>query len=129
MDILPPFYIFPNHSLLTTLWRYRPNEIPDKHKNKLTWQSYFFIFRRLENNVTSFFYKQHFYKQQQAEIWSEIIYYKYQNEFNDKYSKWKTCWVKDITATIPPKWSTSPFLQENFDPSPFHDFSKVSTPS
>ena len=32
-----------------------PNEIPDKHKNKLMWQSYFFIFRRLKNNVTCFF--------------------------------------------------------------------------
>ena len=47
-----PFYIFPNPLLLARLFRqYCPNEIPDKHKNKLMWQSYFFIFRRLKNNV------------------------------------------------------------------------------
>ena len=44
--------------------KYRPNEIPDK----LMWQSYFFIFRRLKNNVTCFFYKKYFYKQHPAEI-------------------------------------------------------------
>ena len=33
------------------------------------WQHYFFIF----NNITCFFYKKYFYKQHQAEIYSEII--------------------------------------------------------
>ena len=28
--------------------------MPDEHKDKLMWQSYFFIFRRLKNNVTCF---------------------------------------------------------------------------
>ena len=45
-----------------------PNEIPDKHKSKLVWQSYIFIFKRLKNNVKWFFYKQNFYKEHQAEI-------------------------------------------------------------
>ena len=29
--------------------------MPEKHKNKLMWQSYFFIFRMLKSNVTYFF--------------------------------------------------------------------------
>ena len=33
-----------------------------KNKNKLMWQSYFFIFWRLKNNVTCPFYKEHFCK-------------------------------------------------------------------
>ena len=33
------------------------------------WQHYFFIF----NNITCFFYIKYFYKQHQAEIYSEII--------------------------------------------------------
>ena len=48
-----------------TFRQYRPNEIPDKHKNKLMWQSYFLIFRRLKNNVTCFKKNS---KQYQAEI-------------------------------------------------------------
>ena len=40
-----------------------PNEIQNKHKNKLKWQSHFFMFRKLQNNVTCFFYMQHFYMQ------------------------------------------------------------------
>ena len=31
------------------------------------------MFRNLQNNITGFLYKQHFYKQRQAQIWSEII--------------------------------------------------------
>ena len=53
----------------------------------LMWQSYFFIFRRLKNNVT--YFKQHFYKQHQAEIWSEIV--KISSIKRSKtHSKWKT---------------------------------------
>ena len=53
------FIYFPTPLLLARLsWQYCPIEIPDKHKNKLTWQSYFFIFIELKNNVTCFFYKQ-----------------------------------------------------------------------
>ena len=41
--------------------QYHPNEILDKYKNKLMWQSYFFIFKRLKNNVIyMFFYKKYF---------------------------------------------------------------------
>ena len=39
-----------------------------KHKNQLTREGYFFMFRRLQNNVTYSFYKQQFYMQHQAEI-------------------------------------------------------------
>ena len=39
---------------------------PDKHKNKLMGQSYFFIFRRLKSKML--FFEQHFYKQHQGEI-------------------------------------------------------------
>ena len=47
----------------------RPIEKPDKYKNKLMRQRYFFIFRKLKNKVTCFFYKKYFYKQHQAEIY------------------------------------------------------------
>ena len=46
MAILP-FLYFPERPppLLARLLRqYFPIEIPDKHENKLMWQSYFFIF-------------------------------------------------------------------------------------
>ena len=52
-----PLYIFSiNPKLLARLFRqYFPNEIMDKHKNKLMRQNYFFIFRRLKNNIKCFF--------------------------------------------------------------------------
>ena len=53
--------------LFPELPNFNKNEIQDKHKDKLMWQSYFFMLRGLQNNVTCFF-KQHFYKQHQAEI-------------------------------------------------------------
>ena len=56
------------HSMQKVSPPYRPNEIPDKHKNKLMWKNYFFIYRRLKNNFTCFFYKKYFYKQHQAKI-------------------------------------------------------------
>ena len=52
---IPPFYIFPNPTLLARLSRqYRPNETQDKSKNELMRESYFFIFRRLKNNTKCF---------------------------------------------------------------------------
>ena len=42
-------------------WQYCPNEIQGKHRNKLMRESYLFMFRRLQNNVTCFFYDQHLY--------------------------------------------------------------------
>ena len=54
---IPLFGIFSEPPAFGKIFpQYRPIEIPHKHKNKLMWQSYlFFIFRRLKNNVTSFF--------------------------------------------------------------------------
>ena len=53
----PLFIFFPNLPLLAR--QYFLNETREKHKNKLMWQSYFFIFRKLENNV---------YEEHQVEI-------------------------------------------------------------
>ena len=65
----PLFIFFPNTPFLARPFRqYRPNEIPDKHENKIMGQSHFFIFRRLKNNVKCLFYKKYLYKQHQAEI-------------------------------------------------------------
>ena len=77
----PPFYRRPPYMAISLFifslnpptlgilfHQYCPNERPGKHKNKLMWQNYFFIFRRLQNNVKCFFYEQHFYKQHHAEI-------------------------------------------------------------
>ena len=48
----PPLFIFSEPPLLTTfLWQYCPNEIWDKHKNKLIWQIYSFMFRRLRKTL------------------------------------------------------------------------------
>ena len=59
----PSFYIF----LWTPhFWEDFDNIAQMKYRintQKLTWQSYFLIFKRLKNNVTCFFNKQHFYKQ------------------------------------------------------------------
>ena len=49
-------YFFTNPPLLARLFHQCcPNEIPDKHKNKLMWENYFFIFKRLKNYVKCFF--------------------------------------------------------------------------
>ena len=40
--------------------QYCPNDIRSKH-NKLLRESYFFMFRRLQNNVTVFFHRRQFY--------------------------------------------------------------------
>ena len=53
---LPVFIFFPKPPFFARLFQqYCPNEIRDRHKSKLTWQSYLFIFKRLKNNVTCFF--------------------------------------------------------------------------
>ena len=99
---LSPHFMFFWNLLLTTLfWLYHPSEILDKHKNILTWQSFFFVFRKLKNNVTWFFFiKKHFSKQHEVEIWSKIIILNIKMIQNkNKRSKWKSCWVKSITAT------------------------------
>ena len=71
------------------------NEIPDKHKNKLVRQNYFFILRKLKNNVKCYFDKQH-----QGKISSKIITIS-SNEIVKRKTKIprKNCWVKSITAT------------------------------
>ena len=58
--ILPFLSLFGTCTFGNIFWQDSPNEIQNKHKNKLVWQSHFFMFRRLQNNVT-FFYMQHFY--------------------------------------------------------------------
>ena len=68
------FYPFPNPSLFITFFdNITPNETRDKYKSKTLRKSYFFMFRRLQNNITCLFANKHFYKQHQAEIWLEII--------------------------------------------------------
>ena len=65
------------------------------------WQSFVFIFRRLKNNFTCLFYKQHFHEHYQAEIWSKVITVSSikRNQKKNERLKWKTCWVKSITTT------------------------------
>ena len=48
--ILSFLSLFGTHTFDNILWQYSPNEIQNKHKNKLT--SHFFMFRRLQNNIT-----------------------------------------------------------------------------
>ena len=88
-----PFFIyFPNSPLLARLFRqYRPNEIQDKNKNKLIWESYVFIFRRLKNNIKCFFIINSFISN--TRLRSEIMI-----NIQDERQR-KTYWVKNITAT------------------------------
>ena len=72
------FVFFLNLLLLAKKnWQYRANEIPDKNKNKLVWQSYFFIFRKLKQNIKCFFKKI-----QETPAWDLI-----QNNNNLRYQK------------------------------------------
>ena len=128
--------------------RYHTIEIPDKHKRKLMWQSYFFIFRRLKSNVTCFFKKQHFYKQHLAEIQSERVVFSSikSSQKKNKHFKWKTCWIKSITPkkfipyywkavlplyidTFPPIWTTLTFFTRQSWPSPSMIFQKFQLPN
>ena len=40
--------------LTTFFWQYCPNDVRGKHKNRLMGESYFFMFRVLQNNVSLF---------------------------------------------------------------------------
>ena len=47
-------HFFSESPTFDIFWRCHPNEIEDKHKNKLMRVSYSFIFQRLRNNVITF---------------------------------------------------------------------------
>ena len=116
----PPFSESP--SLLARLfWQCRPTEIPDKHKNKLMWKGYFFIFKRLKNNITCFFYKQHFYKQHLVEIQTKIVTIPSikRSQKKNEHSKWKACWVKSITPIESILYLRKAVLTRSF-PLPFY---------
>ena len=49
------YLFFETSDYLHFFWQYRRNETRDKHKNKLSRESYFFIFGRLQSNVIGFF--------------------------------------------------------------------------
>ena len=51
----PPYLSFFQTLHFWYFWRYNHNEIRDKHKKKLMTESYFFIFKRLQNNIKCFF--------------------------------------------------------------------------
>ena len=78
---------------------YCANEIRDRQKNKLTRESHFFVFRRLQKTTLHVFHEQLFCKQHQAGF--EIISIRYQKGLKGikKHRKRKTCWVKSIVAT------------------------------
>ena len=82
--------LFPHLLTIFFSWYYS-NEMQDKHKSKLTKESYFFVFKRLQINITCFFCKKHLHKKNQAEIRFVIITVsciKGSSEKN-KYYKWK----------------------------------------
>ena len=85
----PPTPIWPslpNPPLLASLlWQCCPNEIQDKHKNKLMWQTYLFIFRRQKNIgftprkfffcvCTSSFYTITFYFHQMSQEFEALLW-------------------------------------------------------
>ena len=96
---IPPFYLLSfSHTHAHThthFWQYSfANITPMKHgvntKINSCKKSYFFVFRRLQNNAY-FFISYTFYKPQQAEIWSN----KYQVSKGVKRTI-KTYWVRNI---------------------------------
>ena len=68
----------------------------------------FFYLEETKNNVTCFFYKQHFHKQHQVDVWSKIITIKR----TEKSKHWNICWVKSITAikSIHYQWKVLPTI-------------------
>ena len=144
--VIPLFYLFSKPWFLTTLfWQYWPIEIPDKHKDKLKWQSYFCIFKGLKKSSIKYL----IYKQHQAEIRSKIkTILSIERSWNkNKHFKWKTWWLKGITSTksihyfrgvgasidnpLPsplPYMGCLPFLQENLDPGLLWFFQKSQPP-
>lgn len=96
----PLFVLFLKSTPLTLLLsRYHPYAIWDKHIKKHARRRYFFIFRRLLNNVTCFFHKQHLYKQHTLQLYQTTPLY----------------------GLLPS------FLQEHLD-SPVYNFPKIPTP-
>ena len=77
------------------------NYIRHKHKDKLMRTSYLFLFRRLQNKVTFFFYTLQFYMPYLAQIWFEIITASSIKRIwkQNRHCKWKTWCVKIITTT------------------------------
>ena len=64
MAIPLPYYIFSKPpTLLTSFCQHQPNKIRDKHKNKLTRESFFFMFRGLQIKVACFFFLSNIYRQ------------------------------------------------------------------
>ena len=136
---ISPSCLFSIHPTLTIFFcQYCPNEIRGKHKNKLMWQNYFLMFRRLQNDNTSCFYKQHFHLQRQAEIYLKWWWSQYQNEPKEK----QTLQIKDLMSKehycykvyallqlsvyihgLPP-----PVLQANLKRPSIFDFLKIWTP-
>ena len=78
-----PLY-FPNPPFLARLFQhYCLNDILNKNKSKLMWQSYFFIFRRLKNNVICF-YKNTFISNTRLRLNPKYNNFKYQKESKEK---------------------------------------------
>ena len=51
-----PLYFFPEFPIFDNIFlKIFPNEMGNKHKNKIIRKNYFFMFRRLQNSFTCFF--------------------------------------------------------------------------
>ena len=97
-----PFTIYPCFLLFFWILQFflshRPNEIWDKQRNKSIKESYFFMFRRLQN-ITCFFVKTYLCKQHPAQIWLEIItVFGIKKSWKENKHKWKTCQLNNIIA-------------------------------
>ena len=127
----PLLYLFSKPpSLLTTFfWQYCPNEILDKHKNKLMWKKNFFMFRRLMTMLRAIFISNTFISDTISSIKRSLK--------KSKHCKWKTCRVKSIIATkihtILLKSSAYPFPSINTplngSPPPLSPSSMILTPA
>ena len=128
MAIPPPSFLsfFLKAQLLTTLffWHDRPYEIPDKQKNKLMWQSHFFIFRRLKNDVTCVFISNTFISNTSNLLSKEHYYYKIHTYIINEKQRLHS--PRSSFIDNPSNVDDPSFLQENLDRS--YDFPKISTP-
>ena len=124
----PPSFLsfFLKAQLLTTLffWHDRPYEIPDKQKNKLMWQSHFFIFRRLKNDVTCVFISNTFISNTSNLLSKEHYYYKIHTYIINEKQRLHS--PRSSFIDNPSNVDDPSFLQENLDRS--YDFPKISTP-
>ena len=78
-------YFFPNRLLLATFtWKYRLNEIQDKHTKILTRERYFFMFRRLQNKITCFCLNETFTNNVGWHLLRNNNSLKYQKEIKEK---------------------------------------------